>query len=369
MNKRILLTTVIALAVLGGIFGFRFYQLKQAKAAMGARKPIPATVTTASATEQWPTLLSAVGTLESFQGVAIRAEIEGRIVKIAFESGALVKAGDVLVEMDTATEAAQLKSYEASARLTESNLGRARDLQVSNTNTKSDLDLAEANAAQANANVEFTRATLAKKRIVAPFAGRLGLRQVNLGQFLNKGDLVVTLEAVDPIYADFSLPQQEITNLTAGLPVEVAIDAYAGRPFAGKIEAIDPRVDGTTRNIHLRATLANTDEALRPGMFARVNVVLPGDNAVVAVPATAIVYSPYGNSIYVAVEEKGALIAQQRFVTLGARRGDLIAITKGVAAGEDIVTTGQGKLRPGSPISVNNKVVPASSATPKPQES
>lgn len=370
MKTRILATVVVALGVFGAIFGYKFLQLKQAKAAASARKPVPATVTTAAATsEQWSTTLGAVGSLESFQGITIRAEIEGRIVKIAFESGALVKEGDVLIEMDSASETAQLRSYEASARLTEANLTRARDLQQSNTNTKADLDTAEANAAQAAANIETTRTTLAKKRIVAPFTGRVGIRQVNIGQFLNKGDAVVTLEAVDPIYADFSLPQQNITQLTAGLPVQVSVDAFADREFTGKIEAIDPRVNGTTRNIRVRATLANRDEALRPGMFARINVVLPGDNTVVAVPATAIVYSPYGNSVYVAVTDKGALTAQQRFVTLGARRGDLIALTEGVKAGEQVVTTGQGKLRPGALISVNNKIVPASSATPKPQES
>jgi len=370
MNKRILLTVLVALGVLGAIFGFKYRQLSQAKAAMAARKPQPATVTTAPATqEQWSLTLSAVGTLESFQGTAIRAEIEGRVVRVAFESGAAVKAGDVLVEMDTATEDAQLKSYEASARLAVANLGRARDLQQSNTNTKAELELAEANADQAAASVEATRATLAKKRIVAPFAGRVGIRQVNVGQFLNKGDQILTLEAVDPIYADFALPQQNVTQITVGLPVQVDLDAFPGRTFSGKIEAIDPRLNPTTRNLRVRATLDNHDEALRPGMFARIAVVLPGDNNVVAVPATAIVYSPYGNSVYVAETKDGVLTAQQRFVTLGVRRGDLIALTDGVKAGEQVITTGQGKLRPGSAISINNKVIPASSANPKPQES
>lgn len=370
MKTRILATVVVALGVLGAIFGYKFVQLRAAKAALAARKPVPATVTTAVATsEQWRSTLDAVGSLESFQGITIRAEIEGRIVRVAFESGAQVKQGDVLIEMDDATEAAQLKSFEASARLNEANLLRARELQSSNSNTKADLDTAEANAAQAAANIETTRATLAKKRIVAPFSGRLGIRQVSVGQFLNKGDAVVTLEAIDPIYADFSLPQQTITQLTPGLPVQVGVDAFADRDFSGKIEAIDPRVSDATRNLRVRAVLENKDEALRPGMFARISVILPGDNTVVAVPATAIVYSPYGNSVYVAVTENGVLTAQQRFVTLGARRGDLISILEGVNAGETIVTTGQGKLRPGSPINVNNQVVPAASATPKPQES
>ncbi|HQY06200.1 MAG TPA: efflux RND transporter periplasmic adaptor subunit, partial [Lacunisphaera sp.] len=340
-------------------------------ASIAARRPAPAAVTTAPAVaEQWRNTLHAVGSLESFQGVTLRSEIEGRIVHVAFESGARVAAGDVLVEMDTAAEAAQLRSNEATARLAELNLQRARELRQTNANTQADLDAAEATYAQAAAAIESTKATLAKKRIVAPFAGRLGLRLVNTGQFLNKGDTVVTLEATNPIYADFTLPQQEVTALQPGLAVQVTIDAFPDRAFGGHIEATDPRVSGTTRNLRARATLPNADEALRPGMFAIVDVQLPGAREVIVLPATAIVYSPYGDSVYVvAKDDKGVLAAQQRFVKVGPKRGDQIALLEGVKAGEEVVTAGQGKLRPGTAVTINNTVVPANSPAPKPAES
>ena len=371
MNKRILLTVLVALGVLGAIFGYRFYQLNQFKAAMAARKPAPATVTTAPAVqEKWRTTLHAVGTLESFRGVTLRAEIEGRIVHVAFDSGAVVQAGDLLVEMDTATEAAQLRGNEATARLAALNLERARGLRQNNTNTQADLDTAEATATQAAAAIELTKATLAKKRIVAPFTGRLGIRQINPGQFLNKADLIVTLEATDPIYADFSLPQQDVTALKAGLPVTVSTDAFAGREFSGTIEAIDPRLNGTTRSVRVRSVLANAGETLRPGMFVRVEVALPDEREVIVLPATAITYTPYGDSVYVvAPDDKGVLSVQQRFVQVGPKRGDQVSLLGGVKAGEEIVTAGQGKLRPGAAVKVNNTVVPTNSPAPKPAES
>jgi len=372
MNKRILLTVLVALGVLGAIFGYKYVQLRAAKAALAARKPAPATVTTAPAVaEKWRHTLHAVGSLESFQGVTLRSEIEGRIVRVAFESGARVAAGDVLVEMDTAAETAQLRSNEATARLTELNLHRARDLRQTSANTQADLDAAEATFAQAAAAIESTKATLAKKRIVAPFPGRLGLRLVNTGQFLNKGDTVVTLEATDTIYADFTLPQQDVTQLKPGLAVKVRIDAFPGREFDGLIEATDPRVSGTTRNLRARATLPNPDENLRPGMFASVDVLLPEERDVIVLPATCIVYSPYGDSIYVAGKDDktGLLVAQQRFVQVGPKRGDQVALLGGVTVGEEVVTAGQGKLRPGSPITINNTVVPPNNPAPKPSES
>jgi len=371
MNKRFFLTAVIALAVLGGIFGYKAIQVRAAEAAKAGRKPTPVTVSTAIATEEkWRTTLHAVGSLESFRGVAIRSEIEGRIVNVAFESGARVKEGALLVEMDTATETAQLRSNEASALLASSNLTRARELRENGTNTQTDLDTAVAIAAQTAAAVESTRATLAKKRIVAPFAGRVGIRQVNPGQFLNKGDAVVTLEATDPIYADFSLPQQDVTQVHTGLPVQVLIDAFPDKVFAGEIEAIDPRLNGATRNLRLRASVPNADESLHPGMFARIDVLLPEETTLIVLPSTAIVYNPYGDFVFVvAKNDQGALVAQQRFIKADRKRGDQIALLGGVKAGEEIVTTGQGKLRPGTLVKVDNSVVPSNNPAPKPQES
>jgi membrane fusion protein (multidrug efflux system) len=375
MKKRVFLTTVAALAVVGAIFGYKFLTLRKAAAAMAAMKRPPATVTTAPATAQnWRSTLSAVGTVESFQGVTLRSEIEGRIVKLALPSGASVQAGDLLVELEAGNEEAQLKSLEAGAKLATAALTRARDLRSTNTNTAVDVETAEANHAQALAAIDNLKATLAKKRIVAPFTGRLGIRQVNIGQFLNKGDAIVTLEAINPAYVDFALPQQELPHLKPGLPVRVSVDAFPDRTFEGQIEAINPRVSDTTRNVRIRAIAPNPDEILRPGLFAQVTIELPSETPVLELPATAIVYSPYGNSLYVVIEKTGAngikqLVAEQRFVTTGAKRGDQIAILKGLNAGDQVVTSGQMKLRNGSPVTINNTVVPANNAKPHPTES
>ncbi len=375
MKKRIFLTTIIALAVVAAIFGTKFRSLKREAAAMAAMRPPAAAVTTAPATSgAWRNTLSAVGTVESYQGVALRSEIEGRVTEVAFDSGKTVKAGEVLVQMDTATEVAQLKGLEAGARLAAASLERVQSLRETNANTASDLDTAQANHAEALAAIESLKATLAKKRIVAPFAGRVGIRQVNVGQFLNKGDSIVSIEAVNPAYVDFALPQQELPNLKVGLPVVVKVDAFPGRVFEGTIEAIDPRVSAATRNLRLRAVVPNTDESLRAGLFAHVAVQLPDETKVLELPATAVVYSPYGNSVFVVNEKAGtdgarSLVAEQRFVTTGGKRGDRIAILNGLKAGEQVVTAGQMKLRNGSAVIVNNTVVPANSLKPTPAQS
>ena len=375
MKKRVILTTLVALLVVGAIFGSKFYKLRAAAAAMAGRRPPPASVTTAPAVAQtWRSELSAVGTVESFQGVTLRSEIDGRIIKLGFDSGAVVKAGELLVELESDTERAQFKSLEAAAKLAAASLERARDLRASTTNTAVELETAEATHAQALAALEALKATLAKKNIVAPFAGRLGIRQINVGQFLNKGDTIVSLEAIHPAYVDFALPQQELPHLQPGLPVRVTVDAYPDRRFEGRIEAINPRVTEATRNVRLRAIVPNPDEALRPGLFAHVTVSLPAESAVLQLPSTAIVYSPYGNSVYVVVEKAAPdgtrqFVVEQRFVTTGAKRGDQIAIMKGLNAGEQVVTAGQMKLRNGVAVTVNNSVVPANSPTPKPAQS
>jgi membrane fusion protein (multidrug efflux system) len=349
--------------------------MQKAAATMAAMKrPAAAVATAPAAAQTWGNTLSAVGTVESFQGVTLRSEIDGRIVKLGFDSAAVVKPGDVLVELDADTEHAQLKSLEAAAKLASASLQRARELRVSNTNTAVELETAEATHAQALANVEAMQATLAKKRIVAPFAGRLGIRQINVGQFLSKGDTLVTLEAVNPAYVDFALPQQELPLLKPGLPVQVRVDAFADRVFEGQIEAINPRVSDATRNVRIRAIVPNPDETLRPGLFAQVTVMLPEATPVLELPATSVVYSPYGDSVYVVTEKAAAdgskqLVAEQRFITTGARRGDQVAIVKGLKAGELVVTAGQMKLRNGAPVTLNNSVVPAHSHTPTPAES
>ncbi|MGC4072970.1 MAG: efflux RND transporter periplasmic adaptor subunit [Nibricoccus sp.] len=375
MKTRIVLIVLVALAILGGIFGYKFHKLGQLKAAMAARPAPVVTVTAIEAKpETWRSSLTAVGSLESYQGIVVKAEIEGRVQRVAFESGAVVKAGDALVQLDAASEEAQLKSLEARGKLAELTLARAKDLRANGTNAQADLDSAEANSLEAVAAIEELKATLAKKRIVAPFAGRLGIRQVNPGQFLNKGDALVVLEAVNPIYADFGLPQQDIANIQPGLDVRVTIDAFPARDFKGKIEAINPRISGDTRNVRVRAVLANPDELLRPGMFGRVEILLPQEQEVLVLPATAVVYSPYGDSVYVIKDEKAAdgsmkRTVDQQFVQVGPRRGDQVSILKGLNAGAQVVSTGQNKLRKGAAVKVDNTIIPSNSPAPKPAES
>jgi len=374
MKLRIALALLAVIVVLGGIFGAKALQIRKADAAAAARRPPPVTVATAQAVpETWTATLDAVASLRSFRGVTVRAELDGRISRLAFESGAVVREGDVLVELDTSTETAQLAGLEAQARLAALSLDRARELRRTGTNTPADLDFAENTAQQSLAAIEVLRATIAKKRIVAPFSGRLGIRGVNPGQFLNKGDAVVELESADPIYADFGLPQQELTRLQPGLEVRLQADAYPGRTFTGKVETTSPRVRDDTRNVAVRAVFPNPAEALRPGMFARVSVILPESSAVLVLPASAITYSPYGDSVYVVETEttpEGTReVARQRFVEVGPRRGDQTSIRKGLNPGDRVVVAGQMKLRSGAAVRIDNSILPGNEAAPKPAES
>jgi membrane fusion protein (multidrug efflux system) len=374
MKLRIVLALLAVIVVLGGIFGAKALQIRKAAAAAAARRPPPVTVATAQAVpETWTATLEAVASLRSFRGITVRAELEGRITRLAFESGASVREGEVLVELDTSTETAQLAGLEAQARLAALSLERARELRRTGTNTPADLDFAENTAKQSLAAIEVLRATIAKKRIVAPFSGRLGIRAVNPGQFLNKGDAIVELESADPIYADFGLPQQELTRLQPGLEVRLQADAYPSRTFTGKIETTSPRVRDDTRNVGVRAVFPNPAEALRPGMFARVSVILPESSTVLVLPASAITYSPYGDSVYVVetetTPEGSRQVARQRFVEVGPRRGDQTSIRKGLKASDQVVVAGQMKLRNGAAVRIDNSILPGNQAAPKPAES
>jgi membrane fusion protein (multidrug efflux system) len=365
MNKRTLLTTVVALAVFGAIFGYKYLAIRRGMAAQAGMVRPPATVSAAPAQETtWPNTLNAVGSLASFRGITVKTELEGTIRRIAFESGAAVAEGDVLIELDTSVEAAQLAGLEASARLAELNVTRARELRTNSTNTQADLDTAEATLLQTRSAVDQLRATIAKKHIVAPFAGRLGIAQVYPGQFLGKAEPIVQLETLDPVHADFTMPQQNIGRVAVGQTVRLQVDAFPNRVFEGRITAIAPRVSEATRSISLRATVANPDGILRPGMFGRVEILLPGAERAIALPSAAIVYNPYGNFVYV-VENN---VAHQRFIQTGAQRGNLVAILSGLKPGETVVTSGQIKLRNGSPVQVDNTVMPSANPAPKPAE-
>ncbi|ACB74218.1 efflux RND transporter periplasmic adaptor subunit [Opitutus terrae] len=366
MKTRLVLTLVVALAVFGAIFGYKFLTIRKAMAARAAMTVPPVTVSATEAKrETWPNTVSAVGALASFRGINVKAELEGVVRRIAFESGSAVAAGDLLVELDTSVESAQLAGLEAQARLAEITLTRARELRTNGTNAQADLDTAEAMLVQTRSAVEQLRATIAKKRIVAPFAGRLGIARIYPGQFISKGDAIVQLETLDPIHVDFSLPQQELGRISIGQQVNVSTDVLPNQALAGTITAIDPRVSETTRSVQVRATFANPEERLRPGMFARVEVVLAASENYIVLPSAAIVFNPYGDSVFVI--ENG--VAQPRFVQPGPQRGDLTAILSGLQPGEQVVTSGQLKLRKGSAVRVDNSIAPEANPAPKPVES
>jgi len=334
--------------------------------------PPPSSVTTAEArAADWHPSLHAIGTLAPVDGVTISADADGTVTRLAVESGAAVKAGDLLVELDTSIEVAQLGAAQARADLARINIDRAKDLWERNVSSKSEYELADATYKQALAEVAALNALIAKKQVRAPFDGRIGIRMVNLGQFVARGRPLLPLQKLDPIYVNFSVPQRQLPSLAIKQEVGIVIDAFADRRFTGTITAINSEVDAATRNISVQATLANPQEMLRAGMFARVEVQMTGTEVQVVVPATSVSYASYGNSVFIVEKMKGEdgkeyLGVRQQMVKLGPTRGDLVAIAEGVKAGEQIVTSGVFKLRNKAPVQVNNVVQPTSSEAPKP---
>ncbi|HMK56820.1 MAG TPA: efflux RND transporter periplasmic adaptor subunit [Dissulfurispiraceae bacterium] len=333
--------------------------------------PPPETVTTATVkSESWETALTAVGTLTAVQGVTVAAELPGRVVHIAFDPGTKIEKGDLLIRQDTSSEEAQLPGAAAQVNLTKLILDRDEQMLADHIISQSDYDTAAANHKQAVAQANMIRATIAKKTIRAPFNGRIGTRQVNLGQILREGDPIVTLQSLDPIYVNFALPQQEIGRLSGGLPVKVTCDALPGIAISGRITTINPLVDSDTRNVQVQATAANSGEKLRPGMFVNAAVALPVKQKVLVIPATAILHAPYGDSVFVVEDDnkgKGGKVLRQQFVRLGERRGDFIAITDGLKEGEQVVSTGVFKLRNAQAAVVDNRLSPHFKETPKPE--
>ncbi len=318
----------------------------------------------------WQPVIKAIGTLAPVEGVTLSADADGIIVKIAADSGTAVKAGDLILSLDTSVEEAQLASAEAASALSKLQHDRAAELIGKNTISQAELDTATAQLNQATANVAALKATIDRKHVRAPFDGRVGIRLVNLGQFVARGRDLVPIQRLDPIYVNFTVPQHELSALTLGQKISVSADAFA-KPYEGKISAINSQVDPATRNISVQALLGNPAEQLRAGMFVQVEVELPATEPKIVLPATAIAYAPYGDSVYVIENMKGHdgkeyLGVRQQIVKLGTTRGDLVAIEEGVKPGEQVVTAGVFKLRNGSPVQVNNTVQPASSSTPKP---
>jgi len=371
MKRRILLAVVGLLIVISVLAGVKAMQIRS-MIEQGKKAVLPPdTVTIAAArADSWETSLSAVGTLTAVQGVTVAAELPAKVVEIAFVPGAKVKRGDLLIRQDTSVEEAQLPGAEAQVKLTESVLARNVEMLKEKIISEADHDAAVAGHRQAMSQVEILRATIAKKTIRAPFGGRLGVRQVNLGQALREGDPIVTLQSLDPIFVDFALPQQELSRLRVGLPVRVTCDALPGLTINGRITTVNPLVDADTRNIRLQATVANTVEKLRPGMFVSAAVGLPVRQKVLAIPGTAVLHAPYGDSVFVVVDDKegkGGKTLRQQFVRLGERRGDYVAVTSGLKEGENVVSTGVFKLRNGQSVVVDNRLSPPFQESPSPE--
>lgn len=369
LKKFIFALCGFALLVIG-LGAVKFAQINAMTSQMHSM-PAAAVTSTEARSETWRPVLSAIGTIAPVEGVSVAADADGTLQHIAVENGAAVKAGELLMQLDVSVESAQLKAAEAQLELARLESNRAAELLQKNTISQSQSDQATAQLSQAQANVAALKATISKKSIRAPFDGRVGIRQVNLGQFISRGQPLVSLQKLNPLYVNFNVPQRQLPQLTIGDSIAIGVDAFVDRKFPAKISAINSEVDSSTRNIAVQGLVENTNEELRPGMFAHVEVQLPQGAPTVVLPATAIAYASYGNSVFIIEKMKDPegnefLGVRQQFVKLGDRRGDLIAITDGVKPGEQVVTSGVFKLRNGLAVQVNNAVQPNSDPAPKP---
>jgi membrane fusion protein, multidrug efflux system len=375
MAKRMILMLAVMLAVIGALGFLKFQQIQTAMAQSAAFQPPPEAVTTIVARqEEWPATLSAIGTMAAVQGVTVSADLPGIVDRIAFDSGRAIRQGDVLAELDTRQERAQLAAIEAQRDLAQINYNRMKGLLSDRVISQAEFDRAVAEQKQTDAQVGEIRAAIERKTIRAPFSGILGIRQVNLGQYLAAGDPLVPLQALDPIYVNFGVPQQEAGQIRVGHRVRITAPNVADIESIGRVTAIEPIVDQTTRNMQVQATLGNPGGRLRPGMFVQTELSLGSTRSLVALPASAISYAPFGDSVFIVSDfkgEKGQSYrgVRQQFVKLGSTRGDQIAIVSGVKPGEEIVTSGVFKLRNCAAVVVNNKVQPANKRAPNPEDS
>jgi membrane fusion protein (multidrug efflux system) len=385
LKKRMAIMLIVVFLLIGGIVGYNMLQaamLKKMLEGGGGGIP-PATVSTMKAQAQdWQDAVSAVGSLRAVRGVDVSTEIAGLVRRVNIVSGADVAPGAVLVELNSDAERAQVETLKVAVELATTTLNRDREQLTVQAVSQATIDNDEADLRSKKAQLAQMQATLEKKTILAPFAGRLGISTIAPGQYLNAGDKIVSLQAIDPIYVDFFLPQQQISRITRKETVIVTTDAWPGREFNGKVSAVNSTIDSTTRNIQIEATIVNPDRALLPGMYAKVNVQVGGVQRFITLPQAAVTYNPYGAAVYLAQPAEPAksggapnsdaapsLVASQTFVTLGPTRGDQVAIVKGIKEGDTVVTSGQMKLlRPGTPLIVNNAVVPRNDPNPRPQE-
>ncbi len=362
---------IVAIVVV--LAGIKALQIATMVKAGKAFVPPPESVASAKVQAvEWEAERAAVGTLVAVRGVTVGAELVGVVKEIGFDSGAYVKRGSLLVKLDTSTEEAQLAGAVADASLARANLARARTLREGGANTEADLEAAEARAKQTEAVVANLQATIAKKTIRAPFDGRVAIRQVELGQAVQPGTPIASIQSVTPIYAEFWLPQQALADLAVGQRARMTSDTFPGANWDGEVSVVNPEVDPATRNVRVRATFPNAEGRLKPGMFVKVEVLSSKKERVLIVPATAIVYAPYGDSVFVIeqkdVNGKASSVARQRFVRLGERRGDYVAVTSGLTDGERIVSAGAFKLKNGVTVAVNDALAPGSEIAPRPVE-
>jgi membrane fusion protein, multidrug efflux system len=384
-GKRLLIAAGICLLVVGVLAGTKFAQITRligAGKAAAAAGPPPEVVGTQVSTEAtWDSVFETVGSVAAARGVSISNESSGIVRSIRFESGAKVRAGQVLIELDTSVERAQLTSLKAQLELAGSTAQRTRNLVASGAYTRSQLETDDARLKTVSADVAALEAQIQRKVVRTPFEGKLGIRSINLGQYLSPGTPITMLESQKALFVDFTIPQQELARIPVGSAVRIVLPgAEPPRTLEGKIVALDPSIDSATRAIKLRASVKDDEDELRPGMFVNVSVLLPERAEVVSVPATAVVRAPYGDSVYLverAKDEKGrpvngpdgkpARVARQQFVRLGQARGDFVAVADGVEAGQEVVTQGAFKLRNGAPVTVNNQVKLTPSLTPRPE--
>jgi len=373
MTKRMIIMLIAVGVVFGGVFGFQIFKNAMIKKFMSAMPQPPQTVSTVTAAiQEWQPQIEAVGSLRAVNGADLAFEVSGIVKELHFKSGDDVAAGDILLTLRADDDSAKLEALKATAALSEIVHQRDQEQFKIKAVSQATLDADAANLKNAKAQVAEQQAVVDKKTLRAPFAGHLGVRVVDIGQYISAGTTVVTLQALDPIYADFFLPQQALNQIRLEQVVTIKIDTYPNGDFAGTITAINPKVDSATRNVQVRATLKNPDRLLLPGMYASVNVAAGGKQRYLTLPQTAVTYNPYGETIYV-VDDKGQdpqgrpqLIARQIFVTAGLKRGDQVAILSGIEEGQTVVTAGQMKLRNGSPLVIDNTIRPTADANPTP---
>ncbi|MGZ5538091.1 MAG: efflux RND transporter periplasmic adaptor subunit [Chthoniobacterales bacterium] len=362
---------VIALVIV--LVVVKFFQIKKM---ISMKPPMPVTTVSSATVEEqdWPPIFSSVGSISPVQGAIVSTELAGVVAEIKFDNGGVAKKGDVLMRLDASSEEAQLHSAEADLELARQDVARARELAGRQVVSKAELDSAESKLKQKEGAVDNMRSMITKKEVRAPFDGQLGIRQVNVGQMIKAGDQVVPLQALNPLYVDFALPQQDLQNLAPGLEVRVRTDALPDHEFHGKLTSINSMVDSVTRNVMVQATLENQDHALRPGMFVRVEVMLPQKEPALVIPGSAVSYAPYGDSVYVIEKKKDektgqeSLVLRQQFVRVGEARGDFVSITKGLEKRQQVVSAGVFKLRNGIPVVINNDLAPKPEVNPKPAD-